>query len=201
MMEPEKVQSQSALLPPPTALAEQGKVHALEANHSLALVYYRAAMHQASESTRSNQILSRYFAECALESFEQMKDYDSVLAYCDQAITHYEANPPSSPIAWKDLASMYQRRTIVHLKRNESDQAEKAIHEVKTIAREQSLNFPLIETISNWLRAKLHIDPQRLESVLQQKGYYAITPKTVDPKIAAKLPPHILQSFQPGSAR
>ncbi len=184
-------------LPSPTSLAEQGKLHALAGDHSLAMVYYRAAMQQTTGDKTSDRILSRYFAECALESFEHMRDFESVLAYCDHATTHYETHPPEGILAWKDLASIYQRQAIILIKCDRKTEAKANIEKAREISKKQGLKQPLLDSLENWLRSNFHIDDQRLEALLRQKNYYSITRATVNPSIAVTLPTCILQSFRP----
>ena len=184
--------------PPPASLAEQGKIHALQGDHAVALVYYRIAMQQSQGSDAESRLLSRYFAECALESFEQMHDYQSVIDYCDRSLNHYESNPPESMIAAKDLAHILQRKAVALVKFDQKAAATPLLNDAITLAKKHGFTLPVAETLHNWLRSALHFDTRRLEGLLQQKSYYAITEKTVDPTRAAPLPPKILSSFQPG---
>ena len=155
-------------------------------------------MQQVSGNTNEHRILSRYFAECALESFEHMQDFESVLSYCEQAVSHYDANPPEGIVAWKDLASIYQRQTVIYLKIEQHDHAEGSANLASDIAKAHSLKLPIIDSINNWLRTRLHIDNRRLEELLKQKNYYSVTRATVDPSKATALPASVLQTFQPG---
>ena len=188
--------------PPSASLAEQGKIHALKGDHAVALVYYRIAMQQSQGTDAESRLLSRYFAECALESFEHMHDYQSVIDYCDRSLDHYANNPPESMIAAKDLAHILQRKAVALVKSSQKEGATPLLDKAKSLAKQYGFALPVADTLHNWLRSALHFDTRRLEGLLQQKSYYAISEKTVDPSRAAPLPPKILSSFQPGlSAR
>jgi tetratricopeptide (TPR) repeat protein len=168
-------------------IAEQGKVHALLGQHALALVYYRHAIHMAVQ-VQDPEIFFRHYLECVMESLEQMGSYAEVLAYCAKAIEFYAQNPPPNPLAQRDLAHIYERQGVVLLKSGEKDEAIKAFEQGSTVLEGSGQTLPLIQTLLRWLKAGLHVDPNRVLAEQRRNHYFSVRSDTVDASRAIQLP-------------
>ncbi len=187
--------SAATALPSPPALAEQGKLHAVEGDHRTALLYYRAALKLTEGEDNRSRLLSRYYAELALESLERTGEIASILAYCQKALDHYDANPPAGPLAKKDRASVLERQGVARFKTGDSDGARESLAAALEIGREEGFSLPVAATLHRWMQGGLHIDPSRLEALLQQHGYYSVNRQTIDPARARPLPKEILSAL------
>jgi hypothetical protein len=154
-----------------------------------ALMHYREAMSMAIRQ-QAAQVVVRHYLECALESLERMGAYGELLAYCDRAIEHYRLNPPESPLARLDLATIHQRRGVVLLKQRDRDEAARAFELACVTARTAQASLPLAETLLRWIRAQLTISPDRLAAEQVRHHYCSVRPETVRPSRAVALPGH-----------
>jgi tetratricopeptide (TPR) repeat protein len=168
-------------------IAEQGKVHALLGQHPLALVYYRHAIHMTVQE-QDPEIFFRHYLECVMESLEQMGSYAEVLAYCAKAIDFYDQNPPPNPLAKRDLAHIYERQGVVLLKSGERQEAIKAFEQGSTVLQGSGQTLPLIQTLLRWLKAGLHVDPNRVLAEQRRNHYFSVRSDTVDASRAIQLP-------------
>lgn len=179
-------------------IAEQGKLHALDGDHRMALVYYREAMRLAT-AKQAPELFFRHYLECMLESLERSGAYEEVLSYCERAFTHHRSLRPNSPeqaaFAALDLASTHQRKGVILLKQGKNDDARDALRLAVEHAKRHSLSLPLAEAVYGWLARGFRVDAQRLEQELQAKGYYSVTRDTVQPERAVKLPDLHLQNL------
>jgi tetratricopeptide (TPR) repeat protein len=168
-------------------IAEQGKVYALQGNHSMALKYYRYAMHMTVQAG-DPEVFFRHYLECVIESLEHTGSLSEVLAYCEKAIHFYEEHPPPNPLAVRDLASLHERRGIVLLKLQDGDGARLALRSALDIARKAGQTMPLSATLSRWVESGMHVDAPRLLAEQRRAGYFSVRSDTVNAKRAIKLP-------------
>lgn len=176
-------------------IAEQGKVYALAGDHSMALVYYRQAMHMAVQAA-DHEIFFRHYLECVMESLEHMEAYAEVLDYCAKAIEFYARNPPPNPMAQRDLAHIYERRGAVQLKTGDIDKANEAFQEAMRVLQGAKQTMPLAEILSRWIKSGVHVDPSRVLAEQKRTHYFSIRSDTVDPSRAIKLPDERLYGQQ-----
>ncbi len=179
-------------------IAEQGKVYALEGDHSRALHYYREAM-QMTVQAGDPEVFFRHYLECVMESLEHMEAYPEVLEYCDRAIQFYQDNPPPNEMATMDLAHIYQRKGINLLKMGIQDEASEALQQAlataEAVGKVTSKTMPLTQMVLQWLRSRLHIDNQRVVAEQNRTQYFMVRKDTVEPAKAVKLPNENLISF------
>jgi len=155
------------------AVAEHGKICALDGDHVAALMHYREAM---SMGVRQNApaIVMRHYLECALESLEHMGAYDELLQYCDRAVEHYRLHPPEHGLAQFDLATIHQRRGVALLKQGKRDEAARAFAVACAAAAAAEARLPLAEVLRRWIEAQLTITPDRLAAEQQRHRYYSV---------------------------
>lgn len=191
---------QQSQLPPPPALVEQGKLHAIGGEHEVALLYYRAALQMTTGMDNKSRLLARYYAECALESFEHLKDYERIFAYCRKALAYYKTNPPSDHVAWKGVACVHQRKGVVSYKSGDREGARETLRTAANVCREQGLYLPVVEILFQWILSGLEVEAKPLEKMLLQYGYYSVTRQTVRTVGAKPLPPEVLQRLKIGQS-
>ena len=167
-------------------IAEQGKLYALEGNHSQALHYYRTAMNISVQSG-DPEIFFRHYLECVMESLEKMEAYQEVLDYCDKAIELYTQQPPPNPMAVADFASIHQRRGIILLKMGQEDEAEHAFKRAIEISKQLGNALKLSQTLLRWVNARYRVDASRITSEQNRCDYFTVRPNSVDPSRAVKL--------------
>lgn len=172
-------------------IAEQGKSHAVDGEHVLALTYYREAMRMAVHAEEP-EIYFRHYLECTLESLELMSSYGEVLEYCDRAVAHYDEHPPEHALARRDLASIYERRGAVLLKAGEAAAACDALRRAVDLVRRDGGTLPLAGKLLGWAARGLRVDTARVTSEQQRHGYFAVRPDTVDRDRAIALPDTML---------
>jgi len=172
-------------------VAEQGKLHALDGDHMLALQYYRLAMKMTIDQ-KSPEVFFRHYLECSLESLELMESYDDVIAYCDKAIAHYKQNPPSNEVAQKDLANIYQRRGIVLLKKGLHDEALYALQKAIALIKNKAKVMPLAVQFQRWIAANYHFNASRVVQEQKSHRYFLVRKDTVSKEKAIRIPDNIL---------
>jgi len=155
------------------ALAEGGKVLALKGDHVGALQKYREAMHLAV-ATKAPEVFFRHYLEAALESLELMKDFDSVLQYCDKAIQHYATRPPEHELATLDLASVHQRRAVILLKLGRTAEAHAGFVEALRLATQINANLELSKVLRAWLDRGLTVTPERVLAEQRRLRYFSV---------------------------
>ena len=160
------------------ALAESGKVLALRGDHIGALEKYREAMN-STLAAKAPEVFFRHYLEAALESLEMMRDFDSVLQYCDKAIQHYAARPPAHELATLDLASVHQRRAVMLLKLGRIADAQAALAEALAIAVQVNANLELSKVLSGWLARGLTVTPERLLAEQRRLRYFSVRADTL----------------------
>lgn len=153
--------------------AEKAKSHAWQHDHKKALALYREAMHQAQRDN-ADPIFLRHYTECVLESLEAMGQYQDVLSYCEEALSHYEVSPPETQLARFDVAAIHERRGINAAKSGNSDLAKESCEKACKLARELDQQLPVAKTLLQWLQRGLHISPERISTEQQRAGYFAV---------------------------
>lgn len=176
-------------------IAEQGKLLALDGQHTLALAYYREAMRRAVDE-KAPDVFFRHYMECALETLEHMGAFEDLLAYCDKAIAHY-AEQPESEIALFDLATIHQRRGLVLLKAGRAEEARQALDLALETARATDRSLPLAATVSRWLAGQLAVSPERIFQEQKRREYFTVRADNVEPRRAVKLPGEMLAAAGP----
>lgn len=165
-------------------IAEQGKLHALRGDHKEALRHFREAMRLAV-ANEAPEVCFRHYMQCSIESLERMGAHDEVLQYCARVREHYRAHPPPHDLARKDLATTLEREGVVLTRMGRRDQALAALREAKRVA---PASLPLVEVLLRWLATGMQVSPARLDAELDRRGYWSVTPTTVDAQRAIVLP-------------
>ena len=168
-------------------LAEQGKIYALGGNYSLALAYYRKAMHMSVEAG-DPEVFFRHYLECLIEALEHMGSYEEVLAYCEKAIAIYSERPPFDDLTRRDLAHLYQRRAVVLLKSGDKAGAREAFEEATLVVRGTGQRLPLTEALLRWVQMAMHVDARRITAEQVRHHYFSVREGTIDRSRAVKLP-------------
>lgn len=171
---------------PHAGIAERGKELALRGAHVEALQHYREAMRYAA-AAGAPELFLRHYTQCALESLERLGAWDEVLATCGRAREHYAAHPPAHDVARKDLGSFMEREGVVLLRQGRAQAALERLDEAVRAAR--PCRLPLAETLAGWLRAGLHVTPDRLSRELDRHRYWSVRPGTLRAHLAVPLPP------------
>lgn len=171
-------------------IAEAGKVHAVAGRHDEALRHYREAMRLAVEGG-AEEVFFRHYTQCVLESLERLGHFDEVLAFCERAEGHYEANPPPHELAVLDRATHWERRGAVLLQADRGDEARDALEQAVSLAGKGRL--PLAETLLGWVRRGLRVDARRLRAEQERREYFVVRKDSLDPSRAVELPPGVGQ--------
>ncbi|MCB0557076.1 MAG: tetratricopeptide repeat protein [Phaeodactylibacter sp.] len=168
-------------------IAEQGKVYALQGRHKMALLYYQTAIGMTVEAG-DPEIFFRAYLESALESMEHTGMYDEVLDYCNQALELYEKTPPPNEFARFDFAHIHQKKGIILFKLGRKEEAKEYLQKAIQLIRAEKRQFPLADKMLRWIQMGYHLDAQRILEEQYRLNYFAVTPKTVQPQNAIKLP-------------
>ncbi len=172
-------------------IAEQGKLHAVDGDHKLALQYYRRAMHMAV-SAEDSEFFFRHYLECVMESLEHLGSFEDVLIYCEKALELYAKKPPEDPVSVRDLAHVHQRKAVALIKSGDVEAAAEPLREAVRLVREADQTIPLAEALLRWVDAGYRIDPARVLAEQKRHGYFSVRRDTVDASRAVKLPPEML---------
>lgn len=172
-------------------IAEQGKVHALEGKHGLALTCYREAIRIAVRSG-APEVFFRHYMECTLESLERMGSYPEVLDYTERAISHYAALKVESEaqrsLIRADLIHIHQRRGVVLLKLGRMEEARQALEKARSLARAGGLRCELVDTLLGWIARGFHVDAHRILTEQESRRYFSVRQDTVNRAAAIPLP-------------
>lgn len=176
-------------------LAEQGKIHAVAGEHTLALVYYRHAMRIAVES-EAPEAFFRHYLECTVESLELLGFYEEVIDYCVRAENHYKSvtavDSQQAEFIARDQIAIAQRRGLVLVKLNRLEEACEWLDSSQKQASAHGIELPLASVVLGWLKRGLYIDAQRLLAEQKSVCYFAVTENSINRSIAFKLPPSLL---------
>jgi tetratricopeptide (TPR) repeat protein len=168
------------------AIAEQGKVYALEGQHAFALAYYREAIRLTVQSGEP-EIVFRHYLECVLESLEKMGAYPEVLDYCAKALDLFAAAPETTQTSL-ERAHVYQRQGAVQLKAGDRDSAAASLRKAVESAASQRFSLALANTLLGWIERGLQVDPRRVVAEQERLNYFNVRPDTVDRSRAIRLP-------------
>jgi hypothetical protein len=160
------------------AIAEAGKIAALNGDHRSALKQYRDAMRLAV-SAKSPEVFFRHYLEASLESLELMNDFESVLEYCNRAIAHYAAYPPKHTLAVLDLASTHQRKAAALIKSNCAQEARAELKQALTLAAQVGADMKLSKLLNTWLERGLTITPERILAEQRRLRYFSVRADTI----------------------
>ena len=168
------------------AIAEQGKVYALEGLHAAALAYYREAIRLTVQAGEP-EIVFRHYLECVLESLEKMGSFDELLDYCEKAIQLLTSAAPTTQTAL-ELAHVYQRRGAVLLKAGKREAAAESLRKAAELAASHGASLVLARTLLTWIDRGLQIDARRVLAEQERAAYFNVRRETVERTRAAKLP-------------
>lgn len=164
--------------------AEKAKSHAWRHDHKKALALYREAMHQAQRDN-ADPIFLRHYTECVLESLEAMGQYQDVLSYCEEALSHYDAAPPETHLARCDVAAIHERRGINAAKAGDVDLAKISCQKACELAKVLGQQLPVAEKLLRWLQSGLHISAERISSEQERAGYFSVRSQQESMKLNA----------------
>ena len=168
------------------AIAEQGKVYALEGQHAAALAYYREAIRLTVQAGEP-EIVFRHYLECVLESLERIGSYAEVLDYCDKALDLLAGAPVTEQTAL-ERAHVFQRQGAVLLKSGNRDAAAAALRKAVELAAAHGFSLALANTLLAWLDRGLQVDARRVAAEQERANYFNVRRDTVDRARAVKLP-------------
>ena len=166
-------------------VAERGKQLAVAGQHSEALRHYREAM-QLVKKHQEPEIFLRYYTQCALESLEHMGAWNEVIAACENAEAHYQQYPPHDDVTRKDRASFLERAGVVLLRQEKTEEASAKFQQALRAAA--PLSMPISSTLLGWLRTRLHLSKERLESELKRQKYWSVRAECIRDQWAIALP-------------
>ena len=182
-------------------LAEQGKVHALQGDQRLAMLYYREAMRLAV-AKKAPEVFFRHYLECTIESLERSGANEEVLRYCTKALEHHRGLKPvdaaQAQLIANDKATTLQRRGVTLLRMGRTEEAREALREATQLARAQGLSLPVADTLFGWVARGFRVEARRLEQELERHQYYGVRADTVHPERAIRLPASHLAGLAPG---
>ncbi|MFO1368493.1 MAG: hypothetical protein U1F46_05805 [Marinagarivorans sp.] len=166
------------------AVAEYGKVMALQKNHTDALRHYREAIRMAV-SIKAPEVFFRHYTQCVLESLELTGTYSDVIEFCENADRHYSALEVSRAVHKKDWASVLERLAINLVKAGQIAAAKEAIH--RALGCAEDIPMPLAQELNQWLQRGLHVDNNRLLALQKKHHYFVVRPEQVNASQARSL--------------
>jgi len=166
------------------AIAEQGKLHALQAQHPKAMQYYKHAMQMALQAEDDPQYVNHYLG-CLLESLEHTGKYADIIAYCDKMIERGQLIA-SKDFELESLSMLYLRKGIILLK---AGQLEEGLSALDAAIETRSGKGPeLAQTLLFMHNSGLKLNMERIEAEQQRTGYFMVEAGQVKAEIAMALP-------------
>lgn len=166
-------------------IAEAGKLRALAGDHADALRHYREALRLA-QAARAPDVFFRHYTQCVMESLEQTGAHAEVIAFCEHALAHYDAQRAPLAVHQRDKASLLERLALNRIKAGHGDDARAALDTAIEMAA--AGNLPVARTVRDWLRRGMRPDPRRIAELQSRHGYYGVTEDRVEPDRAIALP-------------
>lgn len=166
-------------------IAEAGKLRALAGDHTDALRHYREALRLA-QAARAPEVFFRHYTQCVLESLERTGAHGEVIAFCEQAISHYDAQDATLAVHQRDKAALLERLALNRIKAGRGADAQAPLDAAMDMAATGDL--PVARTVRDWLRRGMRPDPRRITELQAKHGYYAVTADRVEPDRAIALP-------------
>jgi tetratricopeptide (TPR) repeat protein len=153
--------------------AEEGKRLALRGKHAEALLCYRDAMRLAADSP-GGDVFIRHYTTCVLESLEWMGAYEEAISHCQRVLSHYDAHPPSHPLARMDWASFCERLGVLLWKAEGPSSASAPLSRAVTLGKEAGRRFPLAEALLSWQARGYHVEPLRIIEEQRRFHYFVV---------------------------
>jgi len=169
-------------------IAEAGKLRALAGDHTDALRHYREALRLA-QSARAPEVFFRHYTQCVLESLERTGAHGEVIAFCEQALAHYDAQGATLAVHRRDKAALLERLALNRIKAGQGDAAQAPLDAAVTLAA--AADLPVARTVRDWLRRGMRPDPRRISELQAKHGYFAVTADRVEPDRAIALPDRV----------
>jgi tetratricopeptide (TPR) repeat protein len=166
------------------AVAEYGKVMALQNRHSDALHHYREAIRLAV-SCKAPEIFFRHYTQCVLESLELTGSHREVIDFCNNAHGHYQSLKVSLQLHKKDHGAVLERGAVNYLKSGDKAAAIDYLQQAIDCSGKGVL--PLAEELLQWLRRGLVVDGPRLLSLQKKHKYFVVRPEQVNKEQARSL--------------
>lgn len=166
-------------------IAEAGKMRALEGDHTDALRHYREALRLA-QAARAPEVFFRHYTQCVLESLERTGAHGEVIAFCEQALAHYDTQGATLAVHRRDKAALLERLALNRIKDGQSTDAQATLDAALNMTAAGDL--PVARTVRDWLRRGMRPDPRRITELQAKHGYYAVTADRVEPDRAIALP-------------
>lgn len=166
------------------AVAEYGKVMALQKNYTEALRHYREAIRMAV-SIKAPEVFFRHYTQCVLESLELTGAFNDVIEFCQNADQHYSQLQLSRAVHKKDWGSTLERLAINLVKAGQITDAKKAVQRALTCA--DGVPMPLAQELHQWLARGLHVDASRLLALQKKHHYFVVRPEQVNAAQARSL--------------
>jgi tetratricopeptide (TPR) repeat protein len=172
-------------------IAEQGKLYAVDGDHTAALFYYRKAM-QMSVERGDPEVFFRHYLDCVMESLEHMGSYAEIIDYCQKAIEIYEETPPENPITLRDQAHIYQKLGAVRLKNGETAEARTALRAGLNLLEGTGQSMALASSLITWLDRGMSVSAERVQTEQDRSDYFTVRAETLEPERAIKLPDEMM---------
>ena len=168
-------------------VAENGKVLALKGDHKEALRHYKEAMRMCQDVPNA-EIFLQHYSLCAMESLELMAAHEEVISFCEKSIQFLNGKKAerSDEVFRKYLASLWERKGIQHVFRDEKAEAIEALDNAIKEAGEFSLS--LAKDLLNWLRRGYMITPKQVRDFQNKHYYFTVRKENVNEQIAVQLP-------------
>jgi tetratricopeptide (TPR) repeat protein len=166
-------------------IAEAGKLRAVAGDHTEALRHYREALRLA-QAARAPEVFFRHYTQCVLESLERTGAHDEVIAFCEQALAHYDAQGATLAVHRRDRATLLERLALNRIKAGQGDGARAPLDAAVELAAADDL--PVARAVRDWLRRGMRPDPRRIAELQAKHGYFGVTADRVEPDRAIPLP-------------
>ncbi len=168
-------------------IAEQGKLFALNGNHSEALRYFKEALRMC-QGRPGADIFFQHYSLCAMESLELMQHYEEVIDFCDKCLKFLETKTEMEglPVFQKLKASMWERKGIQYIHLGAKQKAINCFKQAQQIMENKQL--PLTNELLNWVLRGYSISTRQIFDLQNRHHYFTVRKDNVDEKIAMELP-------------
>lgn len=167
------------------AVAERGKIAALDGDHAKALEWYRTALRMA-RIRNAPPPFARHYTDCILESLEHSEQYGPALELCRAAVTEMEEVSDPTPLQRYDHGSMLLRIAVLLLRQARGEEADRALANALERAGEDAL--PLARELRSWRSRAWTITPDRLTEAQRRHGLHVVRREALRPDLARYAP-------------
>ncbi len=166
-------------------IVEQGKIHALEGNHSEALRHYREGIRMC-ETEIGADFFFQHYGQCAMESLELMGAHQEVISFCEKTLAFLDDKKEQSDYLKKYYANIAERAAIQFLFLEDKAEAIHHFNEVKQLIGLKKQ--PLTAQLLTWAQRGYTITKKQLTDTQKRFGYFIVRKENIKPEIAVQLP-------------